>query len=205
MTKTFALLTGLASSLIVASPTSACAPSRPPEPQLEGESLSAYQARIEKMEREYDTWRQQRALNAPTIFIARKANTDFYLREAERLAAAQSKPRADVQPPPPPSPPQFRVIGYFQPIAWAKGAGEQAIFQLRTPFTNCGSGSVGDTEFAQEGDQFVFLAQDGPISEKTIIDAIAIDKVTDPELVDLLARHHERLGAGSEAAEPPKR
>lgn len=202
MTNTFALLAGLASSIIVANPASACTPPRPPEPQPEGESLSAYQARIEKMKHEYDEWRKQRALNAPIIFISRKANTAFFQQEAEKLEAAQSKPKKHGQPPPPP--PQFRLIGYFQPIAWVKGTGAQAILLIKTPITGCGYEPLGDTESAKEGEHLIFFAQDGPISENTLIDAIAIDKITEPELLELVARHRERPGTGSESPEPSR-
>lgn len=208
MTRTLALLTSLAGSILLADPAPACV-TPPREPQMEGESFSAYEARVEKMEREQDEQRvasrQQRALNAPTLFIARAATGGFLEQEAAKRQADQ--PSGSAQPSEQPviiPPPPLAVEGrrYFRPIAWLRGTGSQDLVQIETRQTTCGYMSLGDTLFPNDGVQYVFAAKEGPISENTLIDAIAIDKITEPELVELVARHQEDPGAGSDTPEP---
>lgn len=191
MLRTLALSAVIIGSVIVADPASACLPPVP-EPRLAGESDLAHQARVEKVSREYEEQRsirrQQSALSAPILFIAREASADFYRHEAEKWAASQPKPKPGESPIPPP-PPQVPMPLYFQPVAWINGTGSPAIFRIETHMA-CGSyWSRGDTRSAGEGARFLFSAQEGPISENTLIDAIAIDKITAPELVKLVAAH----------------
>ena len=191
MVRFFALTTGVIGAITVAVPASACLPPVP-EPRLAGESDLAYQARVEKMSREYEeqrsSRRQQSALSAPILFIAREASTDFYRQEAEKWAASQPKPKPG-EPPVPPPPPQVPIPLYFQPVTWIKGMGAPEIFRIETRRT-CGSySSLGDTRSTGEGTDFLFSAREGPISENTLIDAIAIDMITEPELVKLVAAY----------------
>jgi hypothetical protein len=209
MIRTFALFAGLAGSIMLADPASACVPLLP-EPRLEGESDLAYQTRVEKMKREWDEQRavrrQQNALNAPTLFIARAASATVYRQEAEKWSAEQAKLRKPGEPPAPPiPPPPPQVPGplYFQPITWIKGTGSPAMLRIEAHVTMCDSWWLGDTSSAKEGEDLLFSAREGPISENTLIDAIAIDKITEPELVELVAKHREH-GAGSESPEPPR-
>lgn len=209
MIKIAVILLGLAGSILLADPASACVLA-PPQPRLAGESDFSYQARVEKMSREIDEQRsiqrQQSALKAPILFIAREASTEFFQQETAKWAAAQPKPkRGDPPVPPVPPPPQFPIASYFQPVTWIKGTGSPAIFRIETRLTTCGPWSLGDTGAASDGDLLVFFAQEGPISEKTLIDAITIDKLTEPELVELVARHREDPGAGADTPEPHRR
>ena len=50
--------------------------------------------------------------------------------------------------------------------------------------------ALGDTTSSKEGDLFVFFARKGRISDDTLIDAIAVDKINDPALMDLVAPYH---------------
>lgn len=194
MIRSFVLTMGLGGSIIIADPASACVLA-PPEPRLAGESDLAYRTRIEKMSHEIEgrrsIQRQQSALKAPTLFIAREASTEFHKQEAAKWAAAQPKPkRGDPPPPPVPlPPPQFPIPRYFQPVTWIHGAGSPAIFRIETHLTSCGPWSLGDTSAAGEGELLLFFAREGPVSENTLIDAIAIDMITEPELVKLVAAY----------------
>lgn len=191
MVRFFALTTGAIGAIIIADPASACLPPVP-EPRLAGESDLAYHARAEKMSREYEeqrsSRRQQSALSAPILFIAREASADFYRQEAAKWAASQPKPKPG-EPPVPPPPPQVPIPLYFQPVTSIKGARSPQIFRIETHMA-CGSyWSLGDTRSTGEGTYFLFSAREGPISENTLIDAIVIDMITEPELVKLVAAH----------------
>ncbi|HEY0597131.1 hypothetical protein, partial [Sphingopyxis sp.] len=150
------------------------------------------QARVEKKSREIaeqiSMRRQQSALEAPILFIGRGANVEFHRQEAEKWAASQPRPKPG-EPPVPPPPPEFPVPLHFQPVAWIKGTGSSAIFRIETHMTTCSYWSLGDTRSAGEGTGLLFSARESPISESTLIDAIAIDKITEPELVKLVAAH----------------
>lgn len=202
MIRTFALLAGLAGSIMLADPAAACVPD-PRESQQQGESVAAYEARVQKMERERSEWRQQGALRAPTLFIARAATGEFFAQEAAKRQAGQpsgSEPPVVI----PPLPMAVTAPRYFRPIAWLKGSGSPDLIPIETRQTTCGYMAMGDTLFAQDGVEYVFAAREGPISEKTLLDAIAIDKITEPELVELVARHREHPDAGTEPPEPSR-
>jgi len=200
MIRIFALSAGLAGSIMLANSALACVPD-PRQSQQEGESVDAYQARIGKLERERSEWRQRGALKAPTLFIARAATADFLDQEAaERRASEPSPPAEPGEQPVVIPPPPLAVTGprYFRPITWLRGTGSQDLVRIETRQTSCGYMSMGDTLFAKDGVDYVFAAREGPISENTLIDAIAIDRITEPELVALVARRQEDPGAGSE-------
>ena len=205
MMRSFALITGLASAIILAEPASACTPI-PPEQRLEGESDLAYQARVEKIGHERDEQRalqrQQSALIAPVLFIGREASAAVYRLEAEKWSAEQANLRKPGEPPIPPPPLHVPQPRYFEPIVWINGTGSQSIFRIEASVTMCGTWWRGDTGSAGEGALLLFSARQGPISENTLIDALAIDKITEPELVELVATHQEHPGAGSETSEP---
>lgn len=204
MLKSPASFAALAGSILLANPASACVPD-PRAWQQEGESVAAYEARVQKMERERSERRQQGALNAPTLFIVRAATGEFFEQEAAKWRAAEQMRSAQSgEPPIPPPPPAFPAPAYFRPIAWLRGAGSPDLISIETRQTTCGYMAMGDTLFAKDGVEYVFAAREGPISEKTLLDAIAIDKITAPELVELIARHREHPGAGSESPGPSR-
>ena len=111
-------------------------------------------------------------------------------------------PRARPGRPPPPVPlPRlipYPAPTYFKPIDWFRGAKTTALFKVSRSNTSCGPMSLGDTTFSQAGSLYVFFARNGPLTERTLIDAIAVDKITDPVLIDFVAgyRGRARVEAG---------
>ena len=173
MIRSFVLMMGFGGSIIIADPASACVLA-PPEPRLAGESDLVYQARVDKISREIaeqiSIQRQQSALKAPTLFIARESSTKFFEQEAAKWAAAQPKPKRGEPPlpPVPPPPPQFPPSSYFQPVTWIKGAGSPAIFRIERHYTSCGPWSLGDAGTAGEGALLLFFCARRPDIAKHI-------------------------------------
>lgn len=168
----------------------------PPEPPLPNESDEAYKVRIETQEKERaERWakeRQQSALEqADLIFIAR--NRDWYPPAPK--PKPQPKARAGHLPPPPvPIKPALfdpNILRYyFKPVAWFRGAEVTELFQVQSYMTNCGGHSgLGDTVYSDPGDVFLFFAHKTPLTRDTIIDAIALDKIDNPALVDFVSAY----------------
>lgn len=173
---------GVTLALFAVSPANACT-IRLPEPPLAGESDGAYRARIEALEREQQTrWLKERQENglqrADWVFVGRQI-----------LWSPTFKPRYRNGMPVPVPLPKFEYPAprYFKPLTWLKGPEYSKIFKVSTGNTSCGPMALGDTTSSKEGDLFVFFARKGRISDDTLIDAIAVDKINDPALMDLVA------------------
>ncbi|WP_343520671.1 hypothetical protein [Sphingomonas sp.] len=189
MTERFILAAALSAALF-AWPAWACSPV-PMPPPLPGESQQAYKARIaEEQRRQAERWlrnRQTDALQrADTIFIARETVWPPPSRPQARAhrggaprPPARIKSVSFVDPPP----------AYFKPIDWFRGPRTRASFRIERSMTTCGVMSVGDTSLSTPSNLYVFFARKGPLSEKTLIDAIAADRIDDPALVAFVARH----------------
>ena len=52
--------------------------------------------------------------------------------------------------------------------------------------------SFGDTDHSQPGSLYLFFARKGPLSEKTLIDAIALDAIDHPALAAFVAKYRKR-------------
>lgn len=158
-------------SVVHAEAAHACHPPLPPD-RLPDETDLAYNRRIVAQRIDDEArWlrdRQARGLEqAAMIFVARKTNWS------------------------PPLPPEIDYVpfyDYYLPVAWLRGPRVNAHFPVRLHFDNCVSRSIGDTSRSELGDQFVFFVRDGLLSEETIIDAIAANRVTNPTLVALVAQ-----------------
>jgi hypothetical protein len=176
-------ITVAALALFAVSPANACS-LRPPEPLLPGESDQDYRTRTEALARENEVrWLKERQENrlqrADWVFVAR---------------------HVDWPPPNKPRKPKYRngvlVIApqpmfgstarHFKPLRWLQGPEYNKIFKVERHNTNCGPKALGDTTFSNEGNLFVFFARKGPISDDTLIDAIAVDKINDPALMDFV-------------------
>ncbi|MCW4463249.1 hypothetical protein OK349_16165 [Sphingomonas sp. BT-65] len=192
MTRHIALTAALNAAALVASPVWACSIA-PPPPPLVGESPEAYKVRVAELDRrQTETWlrtRQTTALqHAALIFVARDtAWTPPYRPPPTRRVRAG-------QPIPPPVPlPKVRYAypapSYFKPIGWFRGPRPQALFRVNRSMTTCGAMSIGDTTHSAPGNLYVFFARKGPLSEKTLIDAIAVDSIDDPALVAFVAKY----------------
>lgn len=186
-----ALVAALSVATLFASPARACSPV-PVPPPLPGESPEAYKARIAEQERKQAAdWmraRQTRALQqADLIFIAR----DTAWMPPYRPPPVR-RGRAGQPLPPKPIPPvliEYPAPSYFKPIGWFRGAQSPTLFRVNRSLTSCGPMSIGDTTNSSEGNLYLFFARNGPLSEKTLIDAIAIDRIDDPALVAFVAKH----------------
>jgi hypothetical protein len=55
--------------------------------------------------------------------------------------------------------------------------------------------SFGDTSQSQPGDHYLFFARKGPLTEATLIDAIALDSIDHPALNAFVAQYHKRPAA----------
>jgi len=177
-------------ALISPAAARACLPA-PPELRLEGESDSAYQARSAVVQQQRaDAWlkeRQTRALSrANLIFIGR--DTVWWPPDKGKVRWKKGRPV-----PPPVIVPRltFPAPSYFKPIAWLRGAKTTDLFQLRADWTDCGALGLGDTSSSEAGDLFVFFAAKTPLFRENLIDAIAVDSITDPALTDFVAKYRK--------------
>ena len=165
------------------------------EPPLPGETNSAYEIRVEALRRRQAAEslkdRQVRALEqAQLIFIAR--DTDW---RPPYPSPPVQKARPGRPPPfvPPPRPPviEYPAPSYYKPIDWFRGMRSTRVFRVRGSNTSCGPMSIGDTTNGSEGDLYVFFARKGPLSEKTLIDAIALDAIDHPALAAFVAKYRK--------------
>lgn len=155
----------------------------PPEPRLEGESDQAYQARVDTLRREQaERWLKERQAvalrRAEVIFIAR--DTAWYPDARPRVRNGRLLPLRPLSYPAP---------SYFKPLAWFRGRRTTDLFQLRAGYSSCGPMGFGDTTSSRHGDRFVFFARKGRVTQDSLIDAIAIDKIDDPALLAFVMKH----------------
>lgn len=169
-------------AVMVAAPAHPCKVP-PPEPRRLGESITAYDARIAKLHQEREEARlkdrQTRGLQgAELIFIARE--TVSWL--APRPTSRNGRPVLPRLKPVP-----YPVPSNYRPIAWFRGPRVTDMFKLQRANTSCGPMGIGDTTFGKSGNLYVFFARKGQLSEKTIIDAIALERINDPALAEFVA------------------
>lgn len=182
-------------ALLASAPALACMPA-PAEPRLPNESNEAYRTRVAEIEKantiRWAKERQERALEADIIFIAR--NRDW-------SPPPPPQPRVKLRPGqvPPPVPPPVPVLFdpynpkfYFKPVAWFRGDKVTDLFVTHTSMTTCGFQGFGDVQFPQPGDLFVFFANKVPLTEDALIDAIAFDKIDNPALVEFIAQYRAK-------------
>lgn len=187
----FSLAAVLGAAAFAAYPASACSIALPP-PALPGESPEAYKARIAEQERERIAarmrTRQANLLNhADLIFIGR----DTAWAPRYRPPSARRDRAGRPLPPRPVRPVVIEIPApsHYKPVAWFRGPQSQASFKVSRSQTTCGAMSIGDTTNSTEGDLYLFFARKGPLSEKTLIDAIALDKIDDPALIAFVAKY----------------
>ncbi len=178
------LLACVAATALAALPVRACLP-MPPDPPLPGESDAAYKVRTEALQRERTaTWLKERQADAlqraDAIFVAR--DIDWWPPEKPRLRNGRPLlPRPIVIPYPAPS--------WYKPIDWFRGTPSRGLFRVDRTQTDCGAMSIGDTTFSQTGNLFIFFAHKGPLSQRALIDAIAVDRINDPALMEFVAKY----------------
>lgn len=158
----------------------------PPPPPLAGETDAAYRARTAALRREQEaSWLKERQADglrqAARIFIAREVDWVPPSRAKYRKGRAILPPLAPVPFPPP---------SYFKPVAWLRGTATRRTFKVNREMTSCGPMSIGDTTPGTIGKSYVFFAHKGQLSEKTLIDAIAMDRISDLVLVELARKFH---------------
>lgn len=168
---------------MVAAPAYPCSVP-PPEPPRPGESIAAYYARIAALHKEQEVaWLKDRQTSglqgADLIFIARATARWPVPRPASR----NGRPV-----PPRVTPPPYPAPSYYKPIAWFRGPRITDLFKLRRANTSCGPMGLGDTTYGKSGDLYVFFARKGRLSEKTIVDVIAVDRINDPALAEFVAK-----------------
>jgi hypothetical protein len=127
--------------------------------------------------------------NADAIFIARDTNWTPIRRR--QIRNGRPLPVGIISYAPP----------YFKPVAWFRGPRTTVLFQIRMTMTDCGLMGTGDTASSQPGDVYLFFAHKGPTSQKRLIDAIAVDRINDPALMEFVAKYR-RKPAASPALSP---
>lgn len=180
-------ITGAAFALLSVSPANACSIA-PPEPPLPGESVQDYRIRTDALERENEArWlkeRQERNLEqADWVFVAQHIAWPPTYR---------TRYRNGVPVPVPPIKFEYPAPIHFKPLKWLKGPEYSKLFKVTTENTSCGPMALGDTTFSAEGDLFVFFARKGRISDATLIDAIAVNKINDAALIDFVAPYRSK-------------
>ena len=178
----FTQTAGVTLALFAVTPAIACT-IRPPEPPLPGESDDNYRIRTETLAREQETrWLKERQernlLQADWVFVAKQVYWS---------PPYKTKYRNGVRLPVPPPKFEYPAPRHYKPLTWLKGPEHSEIFKVTTDNTTCGLMALGDTTSSMEGDLFVFFASKGRISDDTLIDAIAIDRINDPALMGLVA------------------
>lgn len=209
MIKGIALAASLGASLLV-SAAWACTPPRLP-PELPGESSDAYWARVER-HRRHEVLAQAKLRvadglrSADQIFIAQ----DTIWQPPARPLPVRRKAKKPVQrpsggsvvrpqwksvAPPPIDRTDFGSPSYFVPVDWIRGTPSGRPFTVQRSASFCGPESFGDTSHSQPGDRFLFFARKGPVSEATLIDAIALDSIDHPALTAFVAKYRKRPAA----------
>lgn len=166
----------------LASPQAWACATVPTPPRLSGESTGAYAARIGELDykRELESARMRQAeglRGADLIFIARDTAARNRISTTYRPTGARAAP------------------AYYKPIDWFRGQRSTASFRVQRSMTLCGILSFGDTSPSEPGNLYLFFARKGPLSEKTLIDAIALDKIDDPALTAFVARYRSKPSA----------
>lgn len=192
------------SMLLIDSSAAACKPA-PRPPELPGESSKAYAARLRQLDLEQMRLRVEAGLqSAETVFIAR----DYVWQPPARPLPVRPKVRSSVRrpaaplvnrphwkpvPPPPPLNDRTGIGGssYVAPIDWFRGTRSFPPFAIERAYSFCGPMSFGDTDHSQPGDLYLFFAKKGPVSEATLIDAIALDSIDHPALNAFVAKHRK--------------
>ena len=199
MTVRAILIAAVTAAGLIASPARACTSALMPPPRS-GESADAYSARVaEERRQQAEKWAKERQVialrDADRIFIGRDTFwTPPYRSPPVRRARSGQPPQLV---PPPVSPRiEFPVSSYYKPIGWFRGEPSTGLFRVKGENTSCGPMSIGDTTNSTEGDLYLFFARKGPLSEKTLIDAIALDKIDDPLLLAFVAKHRGEPAAG---------
>jgi hypothetical protein len=178
---------GVTLALLAVTPADACT-IRLPEPPLPGESDDAYRVRTEALAREQKVrWLKERQEND-----LRRADWVFVARHISWSPTYKPKYRNGVPLPIPLPKFQYPAPMHFKPLTWLKGPEHNKTFKLSTYNTSCGPMALGDTTFSEEGDLFVFFARKGRISDDTLIDAIALDKINDPALIDFVRPYRSK-------------
>jgi hypothetical protein len=186
MTWRIALAACLTATTLAPSPVHACMPALP-EPRLAGESDEAYKIRTSTLQRErVATWLKERQAD-----VLRRADTIVIARDTPWSPPYRPRTRGGRPIPPRIEPIPYPAPSYYKPIDWFKGVRTRALFRVGKSMTSCGPMGIGDTTYSQPGNLYVFFARKGPPSEKTLIDAIAVDHITDPALMEFVARYRK--------------
>lgn len=196
MIRSFALAACLVGVAFTTIPADACVP----EPMRAGESAEEYKARLAQQRERWEMQREPYALQrAAAIFIAREATREFLDEEMAKARTARPTRRSERPVPPPPlmvlRPPES---AYFRPVAWFRGAGSDTLIPLTVDWTSCGPSLLGDTGSGKNGALYIFFADAGPISRQTLFEAIAVDGITDPALLEFAANYRRETATLAE-------
>ena len=153
------------------SSANACSPP-PVDPPLQGESVETYKARLEA---------EDKAKLAH--FLADRQTVN--LKRADSIFIARETARAPRRPAEARNP--YPI--YFKPVKWFRGTSTGALFRVTLGITTCGPWGVGDASSSRLGQHLLFFGRKGLLTEKVLIDAIAVDKINDPALTAFVTRY----------------
>ncbi len=75
-----------------------------------------------------------------------------------------------------------------KPVSWLKGKGGKAPVEIaHTSYTSCGASPWWDALAGKSGERFVVFFTEGPIGQASVMDAMAVGRVTDTRIIAALA------------------
>lgn len=166
------------------SSANACSPP-PVDPPLQGESVETYKARLEAE----DKAKLAHFLADRQTVNLKRADSIFIARETARAPRRPAEARNGRSLPPRSVPTEYPYPIYFKPVKWFRGTSTGALFRVTLGITTCGPWGVGDASSSRLGQHLLFFGRKGLLTEKVLIDAIAVDKINDPALTAFVTRY----------------
>jgi hypothetical protein len=159
-----------APALIIAamlSAAEACPPPPPPPPPAAGETIEAYQARLEEEARaQVSAYQRQWWNEAHSVLLARVVSVDSIRLRDDWGAAYARSPRV-----------------HLRPVRWLKGSGPWRRFRLNYQgLTDCGPYGGGEAVTGRVGELFVVFVRAGAPAQANVITSLAPDHIVDSEL-----------------------
>jgi hypothetical protein len=145
----------------------ACPPPPPPPPPAPGESIEAWQARLEA-EAQAQIAGYQRGWweQSQSVLLARIERIDSVAIRNDWTGTNARSPRVRLR-----------------PVRWLKGSGPPGRFHLNvTGVSDCGPYGGGEAVNGRMGELFLVFVREGRPSQANVITSLALDTIVDEEL-----------------------
>lgn len=145
----------------------ACPPPPPPPPPVPGESIEAWQARLQA-EAQAQTAGYQRGWwdQSQSVLLARIERIDSVRVRNDWAGTNTRSPRV-----------------YLRPVRWLKGSGSARRFRLNiTGISDCGPYGGGEAVNGHVGDVFLVFVREGQPTQASVITSLAPGNVVDEAL-----------------------